>query len=246
MIADQMTGAHRQIDASLDAKPSPTTAVAETRAPLLSIKGLSVRFGGIVALDNVSFDVNAGQICGLIGPNGAGKTTLFNCLSRLYQAEHRHHPLRGASGLLQLPRHAHCRRSGSVAHFRISPCSSTMSVRDNILVGGHCRSAERVLRQCIAPADRRCARNGCSSERARVCSRCSNSTAIADMPVTALPFCDAKRVELARALASEPKLLLLDEPAAGLNQEELERTRRADRSRSATGSASPSCWSSIT
>jgi branched-chain amino acid transport system ATP-binding protein len=64
---------------------------AESSAPLLIIKGLSVRFGGIVALDNVSFDVKAGQICGLIGPNGAGKTTLLNCLSRLNQAGKRHH-----------------------------------------------------------------------------------------------------------------------------------------------------------
>src|SRR5271170_3500840 len=79
MIADKVIAACRQTDAPKAA------VVTERSAPLLSIRGLLVRFGGIVALGNVSFDVKARQIYGLIGPNGAGKTTLFNCLSRLYQ-----------------------------------------------------------------------------------------------------------------------------------------------------------------
>ena len=86
MRADQVIAARRHTDAPLAADLPKTAVTAESSAPLLSIRGLSVRFGGILALDNVSFDVKAGQICGLIGPNGAGKTTLLNCLSRLYEA----------------------------------------------------------------------------------------------------------------------------------------------------------------
>ena len=86
MTADQAIAACRRTDVSLTVDLSPTAVATESSAPLLSIKGLSVRFGGIVAFDNVSFDVKAGQICGLIGSNGAGKTRLLNCLSRLYQA----------------------------------------------------------------------------------------------------------------------------------------------------------------
>ena len=106
--------------------------------PLLSIRGLSVRFGGIVALDDVSFDVARGQICGLIGPNGAGKTTLFNCLSRLYRADSGAIEFEGRP-LLDLPEHAIAplgigRTFQNLALFR------TMTVRDNVMIGGHCRA----------------------------------------------------------------------------------------------------------
>jgi branched-chain amino acid transport system ATP-binding protein len=98
--------------------------VAESSAPLLSIRGLSVRFGGIVALDNVSFDVKAGQICGLIGPNGAGKTTLLNCLSRLYQAGTGTIHFAGEP-LLQLPRH----RVASLGIGRTFQCTPALPAR---------------------------------------------------------------------------------------------------------------------
>jgi branched-chain amino acid transport system ATP-binding protein len=113
-----------------------TAATAVSSAPLLRITGLPVHFGGIVTLDDVSFDVQAGQICGLIGPNGAGKTTLSNCPSRLYEA---------ASGtvlfagqhLLELPRHG-VAGLGIGRTFQHRTLFPTMSVRDNILTGGHC------------------------------------------------------------------------------------------------------------
>jgi branched-chain amino acid transport system ATP-binding protein len=138
MTADQVIAACRQTDTSLTADLPPTPVTAESSAALLSIKGLSVRFGGIVALDNVSFDVKAGQICGLIGPNGAGKTTLFNCLSRLYQAGTGTIHFAG-EGLLQLPRHR-IARLGIGRTFQNLALFQTMSVRDNVLIGGHCRS----------------------------------------------------------------------------------------------------------
>src|SRR6185437_6385982 len=130
--------------------PAGTAMSARAAAngkPLLGIRGLSVRFGGIVALDNVSFDVASGQICGLIGPNGAGKTTLFNCLSRLYHADSGSIDFEGRS-LLDLPKHAIAplgigRTFQNLALFR------SMSVRDNVMIGGHCRSRGGFLANAI-------------------------------------------------------------------------------------------------
>jgi branched-chain amino acid transport system ATP-binding protein len=186
--------------------------------PLLGIRGLSVRFGGIVALDNVSFDVAPGQICGLIGPNGAGKTTLFNCLSRLYHADSGSIEFEGRP-LLDLPKHAIAplgigRTFQNLALFR------SMSVRDNVMIGGHCRSRggflANALRLPLVAEEERALR-----ERAMRLIEALNLAEYADTPVAALPFGTQKRVELARALASEPKLLLLDEPAGGLNHNEV-------------------------
>jgi branched-chain amino acid transport system ATP-binding protein len=192
--------------------------LGESSAPLLSIKGLSMRFGGIVALDNISFDVKAGRICGLIGPNGAGKTTLFNCLSRLYQPGTGTIHFAGER-LLELPRHR-VARLGIGRTFQNLALFQTMSVRDNILVGGHCRSrggfVANALRLPIVRREERLL-----SQRGTGLLEMLGLTTIADVPVSALPFWTRKRVELARALGSEPKLLLLDEPAAGLNHAHL-------------------------
>jgi branched-chain amino acid transport system ATP-binding protein len=196
-------------------------------APLLSIDGLSVRFGGIVALDNVSFRVESGQICGLIGPNGAGKTTLFNVLSRLYHADTGTISFEGKP-LLDKPRHAIAplgigRTFQNLALFR------TMSVRDNIMIGGHCRSrggfVANALRLPFIAQEERAMR-----ERAMRLIETLDLGAVAKLPVAALPFGTQKRVELARALASNPKLLLLDEPAGGLNHEEVDHLRELIRS----------------
>jgi branched-chain amino acid transport system ATP-binding protein len=190
--------------------------------PLLSIDGLSVRFGGIVALDGVSFGVEDGQVCGLIGPNGAGKTTLFNVLSRLYHAD-AGRILFKDKALLDLPRHAIAplgigRTFQNLALFR------TMTVRENIMIGGHCRSRggflANALRLPFVSSEERLL-----GERTLRLIETLDLGAVADVPVSALPFGTQKRVELARALASEPKLLLLDEPAGGLNHEEVEHLR---------------------
>jgi branched-chain amino acid transport system ATP-binding protein len=217
MTADQAIAAHRQTDAS-PASDRLQMAAAASSAPLLSIKGLSVLFGGIVALDNVSFDVKPGQICGLIGPNGAGKTTLFNCLSRLYQASAGTIDFAGER-LLQVPRHR-IAGLGIGRTFQNLALFETMSVRDNVLIGGHCRARSgfvaNALRLPIAGREERLL-----SERTRGLLEMLELAAMANVPVSGLAFWARKRVELARALASEPKLLLLDEPAAGLNHAEL-------------------------
>ena len=218
MRTDRAIAARRKTDAPLAADRPKTTLAAESSGPLLSIKGLSVRFGAIVALDNVSFDVKAGQICGLIGPNGAGKTTLLNCLNRLYQAGAGTIHFAGEP-LLELPRHRVV-SLGIGRTFQNLALFQTMSVRDNILTGGHCRSrggfVGNALRLPTAGREERLLR-----QRVSGLLEMLELTAVADVPVSVLPFWRRKRVELARALASEPRLLLLDEPAAGLNHTDL-------------------------
>jgi branched-chain amino acid transport system ATP-binding protein len=218
MTSDQVIASCRQTDAPLSADLPKAAVAAVSSAPLLSIKGLSVRFGGIVALDNVSFDVKAGQICGLIGPNGAGKTTLFNCVSRLYQ------PCTGSihfagERLLLLPRHR-LARLGIGRTFQNLALFQTMSARDNVLVGGHCRSRGGFVANALRLPTVSCEER-LLNQRASDLLQMLHLASVADLPVSVLPFWSRKRVELARALASEPKLLLLDEPAAGLNHAEL-------------------------
>ncbi len=192
--------------------------MAVSTNPLLSVRDVTVRFGGIVALDGVSFDVAQGQVCGLIGPNGAGKTTLFNCLSRLYAYQSGDILFEGQS-ITALPTHRIAalglgRTFQNLAMFR------TLPVRDNIMIGAHARSSAgfvaSALRLPFVGAEERRLR-----ERADQIMTYLDLSAVADRPAGDLPFGTQKRVEMGRALAADPKLLLLDEPAAGLNHEEL-------------------------
>jgi branched-chain amino acid transport system ATP-binding protein len=218
MKTGRVIAARPLTDTPLAADLPKTTVAAESSAPLLSIKGLSVRFGGIVALDNISFNVKAGQICGLIGPSGAGKTTLLNCLSRLYQAGSGTIDFAGEP-LLGQPCHR-VARLGIGRTFQNLALFRTMSVRDNVLTGGHCRSRSGFVAKALhLPIVGREERS--LSGRATSLLEMLELTAVADVPVSTLPFWRRKRLELARALAGEPRLLLLDEPAAGLNHAEV-------------------------
>jgi len=185
---------------------------------LLRVQDVAVRFGGIVALDGVSFDVAPGRIVGLIGPNGAGKTTLFNCISRLYQCDRGDIAFDGVS-LLGLPRHR-VAALGIGRTFQNLALFRTMSVLDNVMVGGHSRMRggffANALRLPYAVQSDAAARY-----RARELLALLGLERFADTRVSELPFGTQKRVELGRALAAEPKLLLLDEPASGLNHEEV-------------------------
>ena len=172
---------------------------------LLSIRNVSRRFGGIVAIDEVSLDVGSGQIVGLIGPNGAGKTTLFNVVTRLYKPDSGELEFDGKS-LLHTPPHRVVRR-GIARTFQNVELFRTMSVIDNVLVGAH--SSTRPFRRSN------------SETRALEILDYVGIADVARRPVAGLPFGTLKRVELARALGAEPRLLLLDEPAGGLNHEEV-------------------------
>jgi branched-chain amino acid transport system ATP-binding protein len=169
---------------------------------LLSVRDVTLRFGGIVALDAVSFDVQLGQICGLIGPNGAGKTTAFNVITRLYKPDEGTLELEGES-LLGTPPHKITSR-GIARTFQNLNLFRTMSVLENVLVGGHSRGRD------VGDAE------------ARATLEYVGLEARANEPAASLPYGTQKRVELARALMARPKLLLLDEPAGGLNHEEVE------------------------
>jgi branched-chain amino acid transport system ATP-binding protein len=185
---------------------------------ILSVEGITVRFGGIVALDDVSFGVEHGRICGLIGPNGAGKTTLFNCLSRLYEFDSGHIRFDGQP-IDRVARHR-IAALGIGRTFQNLALFRTMSVLDNVLLGTHSRTRSgflaNALRLPYVGAEESAARQRASSLIERL-----GLAACAQARVSELPFGTCKRVELARALAAQPRLLLLDEPASGLNHEEV-------------------------
>ena len=172
----------------------------------LAVEGVTRRFGGIVALDDVSLALDDGEIGGLIGPNGAGKTTLFNVITRLYRA-HAGRVLFDGRDLLRVRPHGIV-RLGISRTFQNVALFRTMTVLDNVLVGGHARfrpfSERRARRQALETLDY------------------LGLGGLAERPAAGLPFGTLKRVDLARALVSRPRLLLLDEPAGGLNHEEVE------------------------
>jgi len=191
----------------------------QTPPPLLEIRDIAVWFGGIVALDGVSFTVAPGEIRGMIGPNGAGKTTLFNCISRLY-APNRGQVLFEGRSLLKAPPHR-IAAMGIGRTFQNLALFETMTVRENVLVGGHCVSKSGFVNDILRlPWALRQERQ--LLERVGNIVGFLDLEAVAHAPVSGLPLGTKKRVELARALAMGPKLLLLDEPAGGLNHEEVE------------------------
>jgi branched-chain amino acid transport system ATP-binding protein len=166
--------------------------------PLLTVEHVTRRFGGIVAVDDVSLDVPEGEIVGLIGPNGAGKTTVFNLVTRLYKPETGEIAFDGESLLPTAP-HAVIRR-GIARTFQNVELFRSMTVLEHVLVGRHARRGGRRAREILGYV---------------------GLADLAHSQAAGLPYGTQKRVELARALASGPRLLLLDEPAGGLNHEEV-------------------------
>lgn len=185
---------------------------------MLKVSDISVHFGGIVALDGVSFDVEQGQIAGLIGPNGAGKTTLFNCLSRLYSFSKGDIHFEDRS-LLEIPIHK-IARAGIGRTFQNLALFRTMTVLQNIMAGGHCHSRGGFFANAVQLPMVKSEEKSLYAQAMEVVSFLELES-VAHVRVMDLPFGTQKRVELGRALASKPKLLLLDEPAGGLNHEEV-------------------------
>jgi branched-chain amino acid transport system ATP-binding protein len=186
--------------------------------PLLDVSDVTVKFGGIVALDGLSFSIDRGAICGLIGPNGAGKTTMFNVVSRIYE------PTSGAvkydgRDLLAVPAHgiAHLGIARTFQNLALFP---SMTLLENVMVGAHSQGSVGVWRAI--------ARIGAARENRRIRDWSGDLLAqlglarFAHVPAAGLPFGTLKRLEIARALAARPRFLLMDEPAAGLTHSEVD------------------------
>ena len=187
---------------------------------LLDVQGLTKRFGGLLALDAVGFRVHRGEIVGLIGPNGAGKTTLFNCITGVLRPESGSIAFGrdGAEELVGLAAHD-VTQCGIARTFQNIRVFANMSVLDNVLVGLYPRTRTGLLAAVMRTKGARHEEQWARGRAAGLLEMLG-LTGAADQPASSLAFGLQRRLELARALASEPELLLLDEPAAGLNPTE--------------------------
>jgi branched-chain amino acid transport system ATP-binding protein len=184
---------------------------------LLDVSGVGVRFGGVVALDDLSFTIERGEICSLIGPNGAGKTTLFNVVSRLYETSHGTVRFDGVD-LLALPAHRIAGK-GIARTFQNLALVPGLSVLDNVMIGGHSVSSGGFWVGGLGLSGR--AERRLRSDAMALLSRLDLER-FAERPCSGLPYGTLKRIEIARALMSQPKLLMLDEPASGLTHAEVD------------------------
>jgi len=186
--------------------------------PLLDVHEVTVRFGGIMALDGLSFTIDEGQICGLIGPNGAGKTTMFNVVSRIYQPTRGHVTFDGVD-LLSRPRHGMA-KLGIARTFQNLALFPSMTLLENVMVGAHSRGSVGFLRAALRLSpwqEERETRAFAYDLLERL-----GLAELAFRPAAGLPFGTLKRLEIARALAARPTFLLMDEPASGLTHNEVD------------------------
>jgi branched-chain amino acid transport system ATP-binding protein len=194
--------------------------------PLLSVQDLTMRFGGLTAVDTLSFDANVGDITAVIGPNGAGKTTVFNCITGFYRPSSGSLALRQADGsaysLGRMPGHAIARRAKVARTFQNIRLFAGMTALENLLVAQHNMLMPSVPNGLLAvfglgghaAAERR------ALDKARSWLAAVDLLPRADDPAGALPYGAQRRLEIVRAMCTDPVLLCLDEPAAGLNPRE--------------------------
>ncbi|HEY5576917.1 MAG TPA: ABC transporter ATP-binding protein [Deferrimonas sp.] len=184
----------------------------------LSLRNIGKSFGGLSALSDISFDVHPGEIVGLIGPNGAGKTTLFNVVTAVYP------PTAGevvfdGERISGLPPHTITQR-GITRTFQSIRLFSTMTVEENVMVGRHCRTGAGVWRGVLRTPGQRREERGIHGKTRELLDLVGLPGANRDRTAGSLPYGHQRRLEIARALAAEPRLLLLDEPVAGMNDAE--------------------------
>jgi branched-chain amino acid transport system ATP-binding protein len=201
---------------------SASTNVAATSTAVLSARGVTMQFGGLRALNDVSFELSEGEVIGLIGPNGAGKTTLFNCLTGLYTPTSGTVAFRGK----QLPGDpALVTEAGVARTFQNIRLFPSMTAEENVLVGRHVRMKQSPLSSLLhGPGFRRSEKE--ARDRSAELLDYVGLSRFSDELARNLPYGDQRRLEIARALATDPAVLLLDEPTAGMNAQETEATRQ--------------------
>ncbi|WP_443057898.1 ABC transporter ATP-binding protein [Streptomyces sp. KLMMK] len=215
------------------AAPAPTPAETPADTPALTATGVTMRFGGLTAVRNVDLTVHRNEIVGLIGPNGAGKTTFFNCLTGLYIPTEGTVTFQGTT----LPPKPHLVTKAGIARtFQNIRLFANMTVLENVLVGRHTRTKEGLFSALLrGPGFRRAER--ASEERAMELLTFTGLAAKRDHLARNLPYGEQRKLEIARALASDPGLLLLDEPTAGMNPQETRATETLVRAIRAQGTA---------
>ena len=198
-----------------------TAEVVPTATPILAAENVTMRFGGLTAVDSVDFRVNPGEIMGLIGPNGAGKTTFFNCLTGLYL------PTSGRvvfNGAVLPPKPRKVVQAGVARTFQNIRLFNNMTALENVMVGRYCRTSAGPFTSIIrGPKFRREEQE--TRDRAQQLLDFVGLGHTTESLARNLPYGDQRRLEIARALATDPKLVLLDEPTAGMNPQE---TRQAE------------------
>ena len=203
---------------AINASPTAGTGAGEA---ILTADNVTMRFGGLIAVDSVNFRVNRGEIMGLIGPNGAGKTTFFNCLTGLYL------PTSGRvvfDGDVLPPKPRKVVQAGVARTFQNIRLFSNMTALENVMVGRYCRTTTGPFTSIIrGPKFRR--DEEATRQRSQELLEFVGLGHTTDSLARNLPYGDQRRLEIARALATDPKLILLDEPTAGMNPQE---TRQAE------------------
>jgi branched-chain amino acid transport system ATP-binding protein len=190
--------------------------------PILNVKNLTMKFGGLTALDAIDIDIKQGEIAALIGPNGAGKTTFFNCITGIYEPTegnvHITPPGKPTESLNGLKPNIVTER-GLARTFQNIRLFHGMTVLENVMIGRHCRLHSGILGAMLQPKSQQLEEQKAVDDSYKILEKIGLEQYVNEMAIN-LPYGAQRRLEIARALATDPFLLLLDEPAAGMNPQE--------------------------